>query len=149
MVSIIEELSKFIMIYKIGYNNKEFDQAYDIILYSILVGLGFACFENFIYIIGRQINLITVLFRGFTAIPAHACFQIFMGYYLYKSKIDSKKKNIFLSIFIPFLLHGLYDFIIFSKSNLVLIYFIILLSIIFPISLLKAKELIKKDKKNM
>ena len=49
-IALIEELAKLLMIYKISYNSREFDQAYDIILYSVLVGLGFACFENIIYI---------------------------------------------------------------------------------------------------
>ena len=148
-ISLIEELSKFIMIYKTGYNNKEFDQAYDIVLYSVLVGLGFACFENFVYILTEELSLITILIRGITAVPAHACFQTFMGYYLYKSKKSNKKRYIFLSIFIPFLFHGLYDFIIFSGTNLVIIYFILLLAIIFPLSIFKIKELINIDKKNM
>ena len=111
-IALIEEIWKFLMIYKVSYNNKEFDQAYDIILYSIYVGLGFATFENIIYVIGNP-NIITSLLRGITAVPAHVCFQTIMGYYLYFSKNKNKENNILLSLIIPILLHGTYDFLIF------------------------------------
>ena len=149
-VATIEEISKFIMIYHISFNNKEFDQAFDIILYSIYVGLGFACFENIIYILSSNSSIILSFVRGITAIPAHTSFQIIMGYYLYLYKINHKKNNyILLSIIIPILLHGTYDYILLSNNHLLLLYFIIVLIFIFIFSYLKAKKLIKIDLNNL
>ena len=49
-VALIEEGSKFLMTYILGYNNKEFDEVYDMIVYASFVSLGFAFYENLIYI---------------------------------------------------------------------------------------------------
>ena len=49
-VALVEEGSKLLMVYNIGYKNKEFDEIYDIIIYSVFVALGFAAFENILYV---------------------------------------------------------------------------------------------------
>ena len=49
-VALIEEGSKFLMTYILGYNNKEFDEVYDMIVDASFVSLGFAFYENLIYI---------------------------------------------------------------------------------------------------
>lgn len=148
-VALLEEISKFLMIYSISYNNKEFDQAFDIIIYSVFVGLGFACFENIIYILGSDSNITTAILRGITAVPAHTCFQTIMGYYLYLSKIKDKRKNIILSIIIPIILHGSYDLFIFSKIGWLFLLFIVLLIFIIIYANSKIKKLIEIDKANL
>ena len=148
-VSLIEELSKFIMIYYISYNNKEFDQAFDIILYSVYVGLGFAFFENIIYSLGSDIQFITIILRCITAIPAHVCFQTIMGYHLYMSKINNKKKELLLSLLIPIIFHGTYDLFVFSQNYLLYTLFIFLLLFMIIYSLSKVKKLLDIDKANL
>lgn len=120
-VALVEEGCKWLMVYKGGYNNDEFDEIYDIMVYSVFVSLGFACFENIVYVIPNT-SVLTALVRGVSAIPVHACTGIFMGYYLsiakqfhYKKRYDLEKRNIFFSVLVPTLLHGLYDFCIMSK----------------------------------
>ena len=78
-VALIEEGCKFFMTYTIGYKNREFDEAYDIIVYSIFVALGFAAFENILYVVGNK-SFITGITRGILSVPGHACFGLFMGY---------------------------------------------------------------------
>ena len=51
-IALIEEGSKLFMVYNMAYKNKEFDELYDIIVYSVFVALGFAAFENVLYIFG-------------------------------------------------------------------------------------------------
>ncbi len=150
-IASFEEIAKFFMIYKISYNNKEFDQAYDIILYSVFVGLGFAGFENILYALGNNSSIVTAVLRSITAIPAHTCFQALMGYYLYLNKIQKKNnsKNLILSILIPIILHGTYDFLLFSGYSICLIIFLFLLIIIFILAQLKIKKLITIDKNNL
>ena len=50
-VALIEEFSKWIFVYNISYNSKEFDQMYDMIVYAVFVSLGFACIENIFYVL--------------------------------------------------------------------------------------------------
>ena len=142
-VSLIEEVSKWLMIYKIAYNHKENNQYFDIILYSVFVGLGFACFENFLYLLNHNNKILVAIFRGITAIPAHACFQTFMGYYLAKSK--NNKFYFYLSLIIPIILHGIYDFLLLSGNIILVCMFLIFIITMFIITILKIKELIKLD----
>ena len=80
-VALVEESCKWIMLYAGGYNHKEFDEAYDIIVYSISVSLGFAFFENICYVLAPG-GIAIALIRAVSAVPGHACDAIFMGYYL-------------------------------------------------------------------
>ena len=120
-IALIEELSKWIFVYKISYNNEEFDEFYDILLYSAFVALGFAGFENIFYVLENGIyNGFT---RAITSVPGHVFFGIFMGYYLGLAKLNSlngrseqSKKNIILSIIIPIILHGLFDYLLYATS---------------------------------
>lgn len=159
-VSLIEESCKLFIIYKFSYNDENFDQFFDIILYSVLVGLGFACFENILYISTSTIALQTALLRGITAVPAHACFQTFMGYYLSLNKFkntNKTKKYFILSLVIPIILHGIYDFLLFSgtltevlisktNSSFLLLTFITFLIIMYIATILKINKVVKIDK---
>ena len=147
-IALIEESSKLLMIYKVSYNSKEFDQTYDIILYSVFVGLGFACFENIIYVLGNP-SIETALLRSITAVPAHTCFQIIMGYFLYLSKYKEKRENILFGLIITVFLHGTYDFLIFIGIAPLVIIDILFLIILMIYSNNKVKELIKVDKNNI
>ena len=71
-VGIIEELCKYLIVLFVGYNNNEFEQTYDIVVYSVYTSLGFACFENILYSLEGGIG--TAFMRMFTAVPGHACF---------------------------------------------------------------------------
>lgn len=159
-ISLIEESCKLFIIYKFSYNDKNFDQFFDIILYSVLVGLGFACFENILYVLTSEFALQTALLRGITAIPAHTCFQTFMGYYLALNRFKNKKKSkkfFVLSLLIPVILHGIYDFLLFlgtltevliSETNtaLLIITFILFLIIMYITTILKINKVVKIDK---
>lgn len=147
-IALVEESCKLFMIYKISYNSKEFDQAFDIILYSVFVGLGFATFENIVYIIGNP-GIQVAFIRGITAIPAHVCFQTLMGYYLYLSKIKDKSKYVSLSLIIPFLLHGTYDFLVFTNSIILILFDLGLLIFMFILASAKINKLIEIDKNNL
>ena len=150
-VALCEEFCKWIMIYKIAYNHKEFDQFYDIVLYSVLVGLGFACFENFLYVLGNEFALYTALFRAITAIPAHACFGVLMGYFLGLSKFNKEKQKKYfnLSIIIPTILHGTYDFLILSGIEVLNYLFFGFTLILFITTILRTNKIVKIDRNNL
>jgi RsiW-degrading membrane proteinase PrsW (M82 family) len=130
-VSLIEESSKLFFLYKSSYNHKEFDYTFDMIVYSVFVSLGFAFFENILYI--SKGGLLTGISRAFTAIPAHASYGVFMGIFLSKAKCyevkNPNKSKLYklLALLVPILMHGLYDVFAFKNQKQNLFIFIIFL----------------------
>ncbi len=94
-----------------------FDEPYDGIVYSSSVALGFATIENILYLIANGLEY--ALGRALLPVSSHAIFGVIMGYYLGKAKfsVHSKRKWIVLSLLIPFILHGIYDYILISQTN--------------------------------
>jgi RsiW-degrading membrane proteinase PrsW (M82 family) len=74
------------------YNNKNFNEPFDGIVYAVIVSMGFATIENIIYVF--QYGFATGILRLFTAVPAHAAFGILMGYFLGKAKFTHGKSSI-------------------------------------------------------
>ena len=115
-VALVEEFSKWVMVYFFSYNSHEFDNIYDMIVYGAFVALGFAFFENLLYVFYNG-GISTGIVRAVSAIPGHTCDGVFMGYYLGLAKVSSangredlKTKNMIFSILIPTILHGIYDY---------------------------------------
>lgn len=146
-VALIEEFSKWLMTYKVGYHNKEFDELYDSIVYAVFVSLGFALFENILYVLGKG-SLSVGIFRGLLAIPGHACDAIFMGYHMSLAKLYSKrhrkdleKKHLILSIVVPTILHGIYDFCLFSNLDFLIAIFFVFVVAMYIIALRKLNDI--------
>lgn len=116
-IGLIEEFSKFILMYLFGWNIKEHDETYDTVLYCMLVALGFATIENLLYSLSGG-TILSATLRFFTAVPGHVIDGAFMGYFAYKVKLKKTKYNFFLAIIIPALTHTIYDFIALSADNL-------------------------------
>lgn len=144
-VALVEELSKWIFVYKVSFNHIEFDQVYDMMVYAAFVALGFACIENIFYVFehGFRVGVI----RGLLAVPGHACDGVFMGYYLSMAKLcevrddkESKSNSIFMSILIPVLLHGFYDYCLFAQRFLFIGMFVIFIIIIYIIVVRRIKK---------
>ena len=148
-IALIEEFFKWLIVKKVAYNNDEFDETFDGIVYSIYSSLGFACLENIGLVILSDFK--TGIFRAITAVPAHACDAVIMGYFFGKAKQfkynhDSKKekKYLFLSIFIPTLVHAIYDFLLFTKRDIFILIWILYIIIEFIICF----NLVNKSSKN-
>ncbi len=109
LVALIEEFSKFIFVYWILYPNKNFNEPYDGIVYSVVVSLGFAGLENILYISNGGVE--TAILRMFTAVPAHATFGVLMGYFLGKAKFEHRKSHYAIyALGVAALFHGAYDY---------------------------------------
>ena len=152
-VALVEEFSKWVMAYLIGYNSEEFDEVYDSIVYAVFVSLGFAFFENFLYVIGNQ-SILVGIFRGVLAVPGHACYGLYMGYYLSLAKIYSKRgrpeierRYLFLSILVPTILHGIYDFCILSKIDALLLVFVVFVGLLYFFSISRLEKHAKDNTK--
>lgn len=146
IVSFVEELSKFIVTYKLSYYNKEYDELYDMIVYSVFVALGFAWIENLLYVFNGGIKI--AINRLLFAVPTHASVAVFMGYYLSMAKLcDEHKKvklkryNMFLSLLIPIVLHGIYDYLVYSNNYTLFLLFFIFIGCMFKLAHEKLKEM--------
>ena len=84
IVGLSEEWSKYIMLRSYAFPKKSFDEPFDGIVYSVMVGMGFATVENIGYVM--QHGMGTAILRMFLSVPAHATFAIIMGYYAGKAK---------------------------------------------------------------
>lgn len=152
-VALVEEISKWVMVYFFSYNNHEFDEIYDMIVYGAFVALGFAFFENLLYVFYNG-GISTGIVRAISAIPGHACDGVFMGYYLGLAKIsainnrqDLKKKNLILSILIPTILHGIYDYCLMVGNVLFILLFLIFVILLYKRVLRKINRVSMIDKK--
>lgn len=146
-IALVEEFSKWLMAYLIGYKSEEFDEVYDSIVYAIFVSLGFAFFENLLYVLYNQ-SLVVGLFRGILSVPGHACYALYMGYYLSLAKIfsrkgrfDLEKKYLVLSVVVPTILHGIYDYCILSKMDILLLVFVVFIAFLYYFSIRRLKLL--------
>lgn len=112
IVALLEESSKFLFVRGILYNNVNFNEPFDGIVYSVMVGMGFATFENLFYVFEDGVGV--GIFRMFTAVPAHGCFAILMGYFLGKAKFEHRKGYYsWYALGVATLFHGVYDYSLF------------------------------------
>ena len=128
-----EETFKLLALWMVLRRNPYFDEHFDGIVYAVCVGLGFAAFENIMYVFGEEDWFSTAIVRALLAVPGHYAFAILMGYYysLYHF-VDHSPKVAACVLLVPILAHGTYDAIAMSGminqyigglSFFVLIYF--------------------------
>ncbi len=110
LVALVEEFSKFLFVRFILYNNKNFNEPFDGIVYALMVSMGFATLENVLYTF--QYGVSTGILRMFTAVPAHATFGVLMGYFLGKAKFTHRREWLYalLALLVATLFHGAYDY---------------------------------------
>ena len=149
-VALIEELSKFLCGYLSIKNNPNFNYMYDGIVYFSFVSLGFATVENILYAIHGTMT--TILVRAITTVPAHIMFGIISGYYyaIYKRekfKGNKNKRFLLLSIIIPIMLHGFYDFCLLTGNYIFFLIYILFISTLYTFSISSAIKMEKSDRK--
>ena len=121
VVAPAEELGKYLVLRLVTWKNRHFNYSYDAIVYAVFVSLGFAALENVGYVASN--GVLTALLRMFTAVPGHACYGVIMGYFFSKAKyaqLTSKKGQSILfrllALFVPIVLHGIYDAILMGAT---------------------------------
>lgn len=120
VAGLTEEYFKRLVVLKYPYKTKYFDEKLDGIVYCVFATMGFATVENIIYVVYRYTNNPFIgLYRGIFSVPAHAVFGITMGYYLSLAKFDTnlerKRMNMRKSLYMPVLMHGMFDFILMAE----------------------------------
>lgn len=112
VVGLTEEFSKYIIVRYYAQPHDDFNEAFDGIVYAVMVSMGFAATENIMYVFQGGIE--TAVIRAFSAVPAHATFAILMGYYMGKAKFSNNRVVLNLTgLFLAALFHGSYDFFLF------------------------------------
>lgn len=133
VIALLEEFFKwFIFIYTI-YHHTAFDAHYDGIVYAVAIGLGFATLENFLYLLSNGLEY--AFSRALFPVSSHALFGVIMGFYFGKAKMETshKKRNLLFALLIPFLFHGIYNYILIKVTSdwlILLVPFMIFLWII-------------------
>jgi RsiW-degrading membrane proteinase PrsW (M82 family) len=148
IVALTEELVKHWAAKKPTWANPEFNFRFDGIVYCVAAALGFAAAENILYVF--QFGLQVAAVRAVTAIPAHCIFGITMGYYYgtaghYARTWDRDRARHYdrISILVPMVMHGFYDFAASMKSELwsmIFLGFIIIVDIVAFVSVHKASK---------
>ena len=146
-----EEYFKRIIVMKYAYDHKAFNEKLDGIVYAVFTSLGFATVENILYVVFRYSDIRTVgIQRAIFSVPAHMLFAITMGYYLSLAKYakDQRERNYYLkiSLLMPVLLHGLYDYILMSRSGNLFIVFIPFVVFLWGYNLRKLNRYYKESK---
>lgn len=116
-----EELCKWLLFMIVIWRNKNFNEFFDGIVYACFIGLGFACVENLMYVLGNEsfgAALTTGVMRALLSVPGHFLFAVIMGYFLGMAKFspDSRAKYLLLSLLCPMLAHGLFDYLLMLSS---------------------------------
>ena len=127
-VALIEELFKWLVVYLKVYNHKEFNHAYDAVVYCVFSSLGFALVENLLFVF--QNGFAVGLLRAFLTVPSHTCNGVILGYFMGKAKQEEYKGNqklsnryMFYSLLTPILTHAIYDYLILADRPLCYVLF--------------------------
>jgi RsiW-degrading membrane proteinase PrsW (M82 family) len=118
VVALSEEFSKFILLSGVLFPRPQFDEPYDGITYSVMIGMGFATLENVMYVLRAENGYMVGWLRAFTAVPAHATFAVAMGYFTGLAKFNREKRFSYLvkGLIVAILMHGFYDFLLMQKN---------------------------------
>ena len=146
----VEEGLKLSILYYFVYKMKDFNEPIDGIVYGVTVSLGFATLENlyYVYLLAdyfETTSMALAVIRSFSAVPAHAVFGIFMGYFFMKYSFIKKGDNLFFAFVVPFVLHGCYN--LFTASNFFVSLGLILISWIIALRLFSRLKKTQKRKK--
>ncbi len=129
-VGFAEEFSKYWLLKLGSWNNKNFTHRFDAVLYASVVALGFAGLENILYVCGNafesfDLGMTTALMRALLSVPGHMMFGVHMGMYYGDAKKfevigdrDAMKKSLWKAIWVPALLHTLFNFCLMISSEL-------------------------------
>ena len=148
-IALAEEGFKLIFLYIATFRSKHFNSLFDGMLYAGVVSLGFAALENIMY--AFEYGWATVLMRMIVSVPGHMFFGVIMGYFysfwnifrnvdkLEKDAISrgmlpasrkkiNTKRQMMLTLLVPVLGHGFFDFCLSTDETFFLVVFYIFLA---------------------
>ena len=156
IVALAEEGVKHFVLKRITWMHPAFDYHFDGVVYAAAVSLGFAALENIMYIgldgASLSAGLSLAVSRGLMSIPGHCIFGIFMGIYYGRAKHGERmqqhnycRRQMKKSMVIPVLLHGFYDFCLFTGESLFIIIFFIFIILLDIIAYRRIRKSARED----
>ena len=155
-----EELLKFSILYLIVLKRNEFNEPMDGLVYGVVVSLGFATYENYTYVyewaevIAKEENVnyaelsyLIALGRSYSAIPMHGLNGAVMGYYFGMYAFTGNKRFLILSLALPYLFHGFYNFLVWPNP-MIIIGILVIVSFYLHSELKKKQKFKKNEKEN-
>jgi len=139
----VEELCKYLVVRKTIYDDPEFNEPYDGIVYCVAASLGFAIAENILYVLSGGIGV--AILRALLSVPAHALFGVFLGYFMGLSKFAEPSRRLrfhMVGLVIAIATHGLYDFVLFTGIPTVQLTVFPLMGLFWMVGLWKVKKLV-------
>lgn len=136
MAAFVEEIVKFLAMRIGSWKYQGFNYRFDGVVYGVSAAVGFAIYENIMYV--AMYGMQTAVVRAFTAIPLHAFCGAFMGAiysYSKKSSILGHRGGVFMytvfALVVPMLIHGTYDTFAFlgERGTMPLLVFVVILYI--------------------
>lgn len=172
VVALAEEGMKFLMLWFATRKNKNFNSLFDGIVYAVFVSLGFAALENVLYAVENGMEVAKT--RMYTAVPAHMFFGVLMGFFYSEwnirrkarmleegivrqgivqkpAKMISGTSQMVLTLFMPILAHGAYDYFAFTsglEENGETIFYVFL-AILYVYCFRKVIKVSKKDTRDI
>ncbi len=112
VAALTEESMKAWVVYRVVWRAPAFDERLDGIVYATRAGLGFALVENVGYLLGTHGGgdfVWVFLLRAVLAVPGHAIYAGFMGYWAARRRFDRVGPGLWGGLLIAIVLHGAYD----------------------------------------
>lgn len=148
-VGLIEEYFKYRAAKSI-WKNPEFNFMYDAIVYTVTAALGFAAIENVLYVLEEGFSV--GIMRALLSIPGHATDGVFMGLFFGAAKYSElhndkkgKKTNLRKAIWVPTILHGIYDALLSMDDDMSYLVFLLFVVIVDIVAIRKVKKMSRED----
>ena len=151
VIGLAEEYFKRLVVLKTVYYHPAFNERLDGIIYCGVAALGFATLENFMYILSYSATAPDIwISRALLSVPTHMLLGITMGYYLSMAKFCSYpalcRKYYWMSLIVPALLHGAFDFILISDLPLLSLLLLPFVAYLWISSMIKLRRYYKESK---
>ena len=150
LTALIEEGGKYIVLKKATRKHPAFNYTFDAVVYAVVASLGFATFENILYVFENGVG--TAITRAIISVPGHAMDAVFMGFYYGIAKQASVagdeagcKKNLVKALIVPTILHGFYDFCLSTPYDIFILIFLIFEIIFTIVTIRKFRKLSRED----
>lgn len=150
VIALSEEYVKYRAMRMRTWNNPEFNYRFDGVVYAVFASLGFAALENILYVAG--LGFAGAVVRAVTAIPLHCITGIFMGHHYGMAKYlesrgqrEEARRHSRLSILVPVLIHGFYDFAASYDSDFLSMVFLVFVIVMDIVAIRSVKKYSRTD----
>lgn len=145
VVAAAEEGAKLFFLKKRSWADPNFNYLFDGIVYAVFVSLGFAAFENIIYVFEYGLSVAGP--RALLAVPGHMAFAVYMGIFYGRAKLyenegnfPGKKRSLIAGYLIAVFLHGFYDACAMAGTDMASLCFLIFVIVMYVITWRQIKK---------